>query len=152
MLNILVPIDFSDFNRKVINKAIDHAKLVGGKMYLIHVATLDLGVIVSETGFTYLPELEETVLNDEAEKMNELKTLVESYGIPCETIIRQGIPVDIIVQEAKDLNADLIVIGSLGHNSLYNMFIGSVASDVIKYSTVPLLVVPKGKDNADAED
>lgn len=146
MSTLLVPIDFSDFNRKVINHAIAHAKLVNGKIYLIHVATLDLGVIVSETGFTYLPELEETVLNDEAEKMKELKALVESEGIPCETIIRQGVPVDIIVQEAKDLNADLIVIGSLGHNSLYNMFIGSVASDVIKYSTVPLLVIPKGKE------
>lgn len=146
MFTILVPIDFSDFNRKVINKAIEHARLVNGKLYLIHVATLDLGVIVSETGFTYLPELEETVLNDEAEKMNELKALVESYGITCETIIRQGVPVDVIVSEAKQLNADLIVIGSLGHNSLYNMFIGSVASDVIKYSTVPLLVIPKEKE------
>lgn len=151
MSTILVPIDFSDFNRKVINKAIEHAKLVNGKLYLIHVATLDLGVIVSETGFTYLPELEETVLNDEAEKMKELKALVENEGVACETIIRQGVPVDIIVQEAGDLNADLIVIGSLGHNSLYNMFIGSVASDVIKYSTVPLLVIPKGKDDAKKE-
>lgn len=151
MSTILVPIDFSDFNRKVINKAIEHAKLVNGKLYLIHVATLDLGVIVSETGFTYLPELEETVLNDEAEKMKELKALVENEGVACETIIRQGVPVDIIVQEASDLNADLIVIGSLGHNSLYNMFIGSVASDVIKYSTVPLLVIPKGKDDAKKE-
>jgi|SRR5690606_34047691 len=151
MSTILVPIDFSDFNRKVINKAIEHAKLVNGKLYLIHVATLDLGVIVSETGFTYLPELEETVLNDEAEKMKELKALVENEGVACETIIRQGVPVDIIVQEASDLNADLIVIGSLGHNSLYNMFIGSVASDVIKYSTVPLLVIPKGKEDAKKE-
>lgn len=146
MSTILVPIDFSDFNRKVINCAIEHAKLVSGKLYLIHVATLDLGVIVSETGFSYLPELEETVLNDEAEKMKELKAIVENEGVSCETIIRQGVPVDVIVQEAKDLNADLIVIGSLGHNSLYNMFIGSVASDVIKYSTVPLLVIPKGKE------
>src|SRR5690606_5852384 len=146
MATILVPIDFSDFNRKVINKAIEHARLVNGKIFLIHIATLDLGVIVSETGFTYLPELEETVLNDEAEKMSELKTLVETQGIACETIIRQGVPVDVIVQEAKDLKADLIVIGSLGHNSLYNMFIGSVASDGIKYSSVPLLVIPKEKE------
>ncbi|NLN33919.1 MAG: universal stress protein [Flavobacteriaceae bacterium] len=142
---ILVPIDFSDFNKTVIEHAIEHAKLVKGQIYLIHVATLDIGVIVSETGFTYLPELEETALNEEAEQMSQLKEEIESQGILCETIVKQGIPADIIVQEAKDLNADLIVIGSLGHNALYNMFIGSVASDVIKHSSVPLLVVPKQK-------
>ena len=142
---ILVPIDFSDFNKTVIEHAIEHAKLVKGQIYLIHVATLDIGVIVSETGFTYLPELEETALNEEAEQMSQLKEEIESQGILYETIVKQGIPADIIVQEAKDLNADLIVIGSLGHNALYNMFIGSVASDVIKHSSVPLLVVPKQK-------
>lgn len=142
---LLVPIDFSDFNRKVIAKAISHAKLVGGEIYLIHVATLDIGVIISETGFTYLPELEETALNEEAEQMKALKAEIESQGITCQTIIKQGIPAEIIVQEAKDLEVDLIVIGSLGHNTLYKMFIGSVASEVIKHSSVPLLVVPKGK-------
>jgi nucleotide-binding universal stress UspA family protein len=120
---------------------------MGGKIYLIHVATLDLGVIVSETGFTYLPELEQTALNEEAEQMAKLKNDLEKEGISCETIVRQGIPADIIVQEAKDLHADLIVIGSLGHNSLYNILIGSVASDVIKHSSVPLLVIPKTKED-----
>lgn len=142
---ILVPIDFSDFNQTVIARAIDHAKLVNGEIYLIHVATLDIGVIVSETGFTYLPELEQTALNEEAEQMSKLQSEIEARGIKCETIVKQGIPADIIVQEAKDLNVDLIVIGSLGHNALYNMFIGSVASDVIKHSSVPLLVIPKEK-------
>lgn len=143
---ILVPIDFSEFNRKVIAKAIAHAKLVGGEIYLLHVATLDIGVIVSETGFTYLPELEETALNEEAEQLKVLQTEIEQQGIKCQAFVKQGIPADIIVQEAKDLGAEMIVIGSLGHNTFYNMFIGSVASEVIKHSTVPLLVIPKGKN------
>jgi nucleotide-binding universal stress UspA family protein len=142
---ILVPIDFSDFNRKVISKAISHAKLVGGELVLIHVATLDIGVIVSETGFTYLPELEQTALQEEAEQMKVLQTEVEQQGVKCESIVKQGIPAETIVEQANEMNADLIVIGSLGHNTFYNVFIGSVASEVIKHSNVPLLVIPKGK-------
>jgi nucleotide-binding universal stress UspA family protein len=142
---ILVPIDFSEFNQKVISKAIEHAKLVNGELFLIHVATLDLGVIVSETGFTYLPELEETALHEEAEQLNKLQQEITAKGVPCQAIIKQGIPADIIIEEAKTLPADLIVIGSLGHNTLYNMLIGSVATDVIKHSTIPLLVIPKDK-------
>lgn len=140
---LLVPIDFSEFNKRVISKAIDYAKLVDGELYLLHVATLDLGVIVSETGFTYLPELQETALNDEAAEMLTLKKAVEQRGVTCHTLIKQGIPADIIIDTAKEIKADMIIIGSLGHSKLYKVFIGSVASDVIKFSTVPLMVIPK---------
>lgn len=145
MSKIFVPIDFSDFNREVIKKAIDYAKMSKGEIYLIHVASIDLGVIVSDTGFTYLPELENTVLNEEAEQLTELKEWIESENVACQTIIKQGIPSDIILEEAKSLNVDIIIIGSLGHNSLYDIFIGSVAKDVIKHSTVPVLVIPKAR-------
>lgn len=143
---ILVPVDLSDFNKKVISIAIAQAKLVpDSEIYLIHVVTLDIGVIVSETGFTYLPELEETALREETEQIQKLKEMIEKDGIPCTLIVKQGIPSEVIVEEAKELKIDLIVIGSLGHNMLYKMFIGSVATEVIKRSPVPLLVVPKEK-------
>lgn len=142
---ILVPIDFSEFNQKVIGKAIEYAKLVQGEIYLLHVATLDLGVIVSETGFTYLPELEETALHEEAEQLHKLQQEIIQKEVPCQVIIKQGIPADIIIEESKNIPADIIVIGSLGHNTLYNMLIGSVATDVIKHSTIPLFVIPKDK-------
>lgn len=142
---ILVPIDFSDFNQTVISKALDYAKLTQAEIFLIHVATLDLGVIVSETGFTYLPELEDTALKEEAEQLEILQKEIQSKGFNCQAIIKQGIPADIILEEANSISADLIVIGSLGHNTLYNMLIGSVASEVIKNSKIPLLVIPKAK-------
>jgi len=130
----------------VIEKAIYQAKITQSKIYLIHVAAIDIGVIVSDSGYTYLPELENTVLNEESENLAELKSWVESHSVTCKTIIRQGIPSDLILKESKSLSVDLIVIGSLGHNTLYDMFIGSVAKDVIKYSTVPVLVIPKVKE------
>lgn len=143
---ILVPVDLSEFNKKVVSIAIAQAKLVpDSEIHLIHVVTLDIGVIVSETGFTYLPELQENALKEETEEVEELKKLIENDGLRCHLIVKQGIPSDVIIQEAKDLNIDLIVIGSLGHHFLYNMFIGSVATEVIKKSPVPVLVVPKGK-------
>lgn len=142
---ILVPIDFSEFNQIVIAKAVEYAQLVQAEITLIHVATLDLGVIVSETGFTYLPELEENALQEESDQLEISQKEIQQKGIPCEFIIKQGIPADMIIQESKNMGANLIVIGSLGHNTLYNMLIGSVASDVIKHTTVPILVIPKEK-------
>lgn len=144
---LLVPIDFSDFNQIVIGKAVEYAKRNDAIIYLIHVATLDLGVIVSETGFTYIPELEDNILHEETTQLEKLRKEVESQGIECKAIIRQGIPAETIVEQSVELNVDLIVIGSLGHNAFYKMFIGSVASDVIKRSTIPLLVIPKNKED-----
>lgn len=145
---ILVPVDLSEFNKKVISIAIAQAKLVPkSEIYLIHVVTLDIGVIVSETGFTYLPELEENTLKEETQAVEELKSMVEKDGIPCKSIVKQGIPAEIIIQEASDLNIDLIVIGSLGHNILYNVFIGSVATEVIKRSPVRCWLFQKEKQH-----
>lgn len=143
---ILVPVDLSEFNKKVISVAIAQAKLVpDSEIHLIHIVTLDIGVIVSETGFTYLPELEESTINEETKRTEELKEIIEKEGIPCKLLVKQGIPSNVIIDEAIESDVDLIVIGSLGHNMLYNMFIGSVATEVIKRSPVPILVVPKGK-------
>lgn len=142
---LLVPIDFSEFNQTVIAQALEQAHRMHGEIFLIHVATLDVGILMSETGFTYVPELEQTALQDEAEKLDALKIDIEKNGIPCQTILKQGIPAEVIIEEANKIEADLIVIGSLGHNTLYNIFIGSVASEVIKHASVPILVVPKAK-------
>ena len=60
-------------------------------------------------------------------------------------IVKQGIPVDTIVEQSKELGADVIVIGSKGHGTLYEAFVGSVCRDVIKNSEIPVYVIPNQK-------
>ena len=50
--------------------------------------------------------------------------------ISVSTRILEGTPQDVIVQEARDWNADLIVLGSHGHGRLKRMVLGSVAGAV----------------------
>lgn len=51
-----------------------------------------------------------------------------------------GIPADEILKAAAEHNADLIVIGSRGHNLVSKLFLGSVARSVIRQTTLPLLL------------
>ena len=66
----------------------------------------------------------------------ELKHLAEA-----ETKVVNGLPARVIVDEAKRLNAALIVVGSRGHSGLPRLVHGSVAQRVIQLSTVPVTVV-----------
>lgn len=57
----------------------------------------------------------------------------------------EGMPYWVILDEAKRIRADLIVLGSHGMSALGELFLGSVAHKVIMHSSVPVLLVPLGK-------
>ena len=50
--------------------------------------------------------------------------------------------VEAVLQEAKDVKADIIVIGTTGASGLREMFFGSVASKVMESATCPVVMVP----------
>jgi nucleotide-binding universal stress UspA family protein len=56
------------------------------------------------------------------------------------TIRASGLPADEILVAAAEHKADLIVIGSRGHNVISKLFLGSVAREVIRTTTLPLLL------------
>lgn len=56
------------------------------------------------------------------------------------SIRASGVPADEILAAATEHSADLIVIGSRGHNLISKLFLGSVARNVIHNTTLPLLL------------
>ena len=58
MKNIILPIDFSDTTETLLEGAVDFAKEITGKIYLIHVAPADIGFAIGDMGFQYFPEIE----------------------------------------------------------------------------------------------
>ena len=58
---------------------------------------------------------------------------------------REGTVVDQILETAREISADLIAMGSHGHGSVYNLFVGSVTEGVLKAAERPVLLVPSPK-------
>jgi nucleotide-binding universal stress UspA family protein len=58
-----------------------------------------------------------------------------------EILIRPGTPAEVIVDTAQELNCDLIVMGTRGHGTFTDVFVGSTAKRVIKNSAIPVLVI-----------
>ena len=63
------------------------------------------------------------------------------------TIVKEGDFADSILETAKEVNADIIVIGSHSRKWLENIVIGSVTEKVLHHTSIPLFIVPTKKSN-----
>jgi nucleotide-binding universal stress UspA family protein len=68
--------------------------------------------------------------------------LAEHFHRPILPALREGAPVDVILDDAEAENADLVVLGQRSQSGLERLLAGSVVSSVVRRSTRPTLVVP----------
>lgn len=61
-------------------------------------------------------------------------TALKGVDIPVETVVREGDPRSVIVDEAEQWGADLIVVGSHGRTWLKGWLLGSVAQSVVAHA------------------
>jgi nucleotide-binding universal stress UspA family protein len=66
---------------------------------------------------------------------------LRASGLTTETAIRDGEPRSVIVDEARDWSADLIVVGSHGYTGLKRWLLGSVAQAVVTHAPCSVEVV-----------
>ncbi|MCQ4035255.1 universal stress protein [Kaistella montana] len=142
MVNIVLPVDFSDSTDQLINGAIKFAKEIGGKLCLIHVAPADIGFAIGDMGFQYFPEVEQNEIKEELLRLNNIQQRVLSEGLECEHLLKQGVAGDIILDYAKEKNAAYMVMGSHGRSGIYDVFVGSLTKELTRRSPIPVLVIP----------
>ncbi len=134
--HILVATDGSKFSEAAVCYAMRLAKETKAKLTIIHVANVHgyVEVLWHDMKKRY---------RDEGEKvLEEVKEHCDLEGIDAETLLEEGVPYLKIVEAAKRLHCDLIILGSHGHSGLEKILLGSVAERVIGISPVPVMVVP----------
>ncbi len=65
----------------------------------------------------------------------------ESSGVPVRSLLRYGDTCEELLESARDVTADLIVLGTHGRRGLGRLFLGSVAESVLRRSAVPVCTV-----------
>ncbi len=142
MMNIVLPIDFSDTTDKLVDGAVKFAKETNGKICLIHVAPADIGFAIGDMGFQYFPEVEQNEIKEELLQLNAIEQRIIAQNVDCEHLLKQGTAGDIILEYAKGKNAGYIVMGSHGRSNMYDVFVGSLTKELTRRSPIPVLVIP----------
>ncbi|MDO8485937.1 MAG: universal stress protein [Candidatus Limnocylindrales bacterium] len=83
----------------------------------------------------------EAEIRAEAERtVQEARGRLVRPGLSVEAIVLRGRPATAIVDRARDMRADLIVLGSRGHGTIETMLLGSVSAEVVDHAPTPVLV------------
>ena len=137
MKKILIAHDGSD--------AADRALFEAGAIAQKFGASLTVVSVVPNLCFTEIGVDCETVTNlyraEISGVMEGVIDIMREKGIDAETIILEGSPADVIVDHAKGIGVDMIVVGSTGKDATERTMLGSVSSKVVAYAPCSVLVV-----------
>jgi len=142
MKNILVTFDFNKNEMLLIDKAFQLAESFNSKLWLMHIAAPDPDFVGYEVGPQYIRDNRAAELRKEHKLLQEYTNTLKKKGVDSEGLLVQGATVEMIIEESKKLNIDLIIAGHHEHGFFYNAFVGSVSAQIIKKSKIPVLIVP----------
>ena len=138
---ILVPIDFSNYSKKALHYTVSFAQQFNSEIDLVYViepiiypADLSMGqLVIPQTNLDFQEKAEE-----------ELKELAQSeigdllnYNI----FVRTGKPFMEIIEAAKEIDADLIIIATHGHTGVEHLLFGSTSEKVVRKAPCPVLTL-----------
>jgi nucleotide-binding universal stress UspA family protein len=144
---ILFATDFSDNAQMAYHAALLWAHSLKAELVVVHAYRFPL---VDQ----YMPPSMLSALDQslEEEALRHFRTFTHQYphqaNIPEEVnvnirpILRQGLAADVILEAAKDEDADMVVLGNRGQTGLKNL-VGSVTRRVLSKAHCPVLVIPE---------
>ena len=137
---ILVPIDFSAHSDGALDRAVDFAKAFGAKIHLLHSYAVPVqGVLPYDFA---VPDGVWDGIREAAEsKLEELRQTVVSEGLEATGEVSPVIPSEAILAVAREIDADLIVMGTHGHTGLKHALLGSVAERTVRLAPCSVLTV-----------
>jgi nucleotide-binding universal stress UspA family protein len=135
---ILHPTDFSDCSRAAFLLACGLARQYGTRLVLVHVTALP-DLPYRGYGLPGSPLQVGDYLADVRKQLDELQP--PDPSVPVERRLVEGDPATEIVRAADDSGADLIVMGTHGQTGLGHLLMGSVAGQVVRKATCPVLTL-----------
>ena len=134
--NILVPVDGSVGSDRAVAQAISIASLCEAKINFLYVANINqlaINALLSDAILAAVKKAGDVIL--------ERAVNMVPSDIKYETFSQTGSPAVTILDFEKQLNSDLIVMGSRGLGLVKGVLLGSVSQYIVEQATCPVLVV-----------
>jgi nucleotide-binding universal stress UspA family protein len=137
---ILVPTDFTETSEHAVDWALGVAAKVGGKVTVMHAYELPIigfpdGTIIAT------PTIASHIADGSRAALDATVKRIAARGVSVESVLKEGIIYEEINAVAEAMDADLIVIGTHGRRGLARALLGSVAENVIRTATRPVVTI-----------
>ena len=140
--NILVPTDFSETSRVALTYARELAERFQSAVHLLHIIPeVNLGLEAMDVPNVLPEDRQEQWANAAEDQLRNLLPDAERARLRVRREVRRGHPFVEIVRYAKRRNIDVIVMGTHGRGAIEHMLLGSVAENVVRQATCPVLTV-----------
>ncbi len=139
---ILWTTDFSDEGQEALLYADVFRKAFKARLIALHVVP-DFSPALYNTTYVIKGELAKRVASLKREAQARLETQKKAKKIPFKIIVKEGTASKRIIETAEEEKVDMIVMGRRGLSAIEKLFIGSVANQVLRTSSVPILVTKK---------
>ncbi len=150
MKKIIVPIDFSDHSEYALKVAALLSNKTDVEIYALHMLDLQEVNLAQSSDFSQEKGIFFLKLAEKRIKKFLQKDFLE--GVKVIPVIKHYKVFSEINAIAKEISADLIIMGSHGASGLKEFFTGSNTEKVIRYADIPVLILKNDLNDVDFSD
>lgn len=140
---ILCPIDFSDWSRAAVERAVALAGPTRAEITGVFVLPAFASAGSETASYPCAAEAEATMMSAITEDIEEFLEPARRAGLPVHARVERGDSVAGILEQARETDADAIVMGTHGRSGLERWVVGSVLDGVLRKAPCPVLAVPR---------
>jgi len=137
---ILCPVDFSESSRRALERAAVLAGWYEAELVALHVAPLPPALLSLAPGVSHAT-LEPFDVEAMAGELQSFTAQVAARRPGLQLIVRSGAAAPVILDLAREIGADLLVLGTHGRSGVRKLVLGSVAERVVDKAPCPVLTV-----------
>lgn len=131
---ILVGVDGSEHAKNVLEHAIELAEAIDATLHVVTV--VDTRTNPMKFGVNEVTELDRA----KSDLVDEISNVPENVDLTGE--IRRGEPVDVLLEYATEVDADLLIIGESDTDTLEAAIFGGTVERLTEETRIPLTIVP----------
>ena len=137
---ILCALDLSQHSALVAEYAVALAKAFDAEITAVYAAP----ALTQYVGFHVPPSSIENFVGEiitGAEKTMEEFVAEHFAGVKAKGIVVNGYAAEVVLSQAEEMGADLIIMGTHGRKGIDRILFGSVAEKVVKSSPIPVMTI-----------
>jgi len=136
--NVLFATDFSPATESPFSYAVGIAERYQAKLYVVHVINLEsFDLLESESARALIKEAHDVADRKMTQLLEPLRLQRERY----EVIVAEGVISEILMDIIRLHHIDLVVLGTHGRRAFKKLLLGSIAEEVFRTASCPVLTV-----------